>query len=117
VPTTPVLTTIWLDPPLQSDFLVNSAVTVHMTFADRETRLVVDPDIVNFNYSNPPNTTVSTTLTYPFGITRNATGDYQLDLPLTATGRWVFNAQPQGNPGAVAIGGASMEIRVFGTGL
>ena len=117
MPTTPVLTTMWLDPPEQSDFQLNQAVTIHMTFADRQTHAAVDPDILMFNYTNPPNTTSATTFTYPSGITRNAVGNYQLDLPLTKTGRWAFNAQPQGNPGAVAIGGASMEIQVFGSGL
>lgn len=108
---------MWLDPPEQSDFLLNSAVTIHMTFADRMTHTAVDPDIVNFNYTNPPNNTSPTTITYPTTIVKNAVGNYQLDLALTKTGRWALNAQPQGNPGAVAIGGASMEIQVFGTGL
>jgi hypothetical protein len=107
---------MWLDPPLQSDFQLNQAVTIHMTFADRETHAAVDPDIVKFNYDNPPNTTSATTFTYPTGITKNTTGNYQLDLALTATGRWVLNAQPQGSPN-VAIGGATMEIQVFGSGL
>lgn len=116
MPTTPVLTTMWLDPPLQSDFMLNQAVTVHMTFADRQTHAAVDPDIIKFNYDNPPNTTTPTVITYPTGMTRNDTGDYQLDLRLTATGRWVLNAQPQGT-GPVSIGGATMEIQVFGVGL
>lgn len=117
MPTTPVLTTMWLDPPLQSDFQLNDAITIHMTFADRETHLVLDPDIINFNYSNPPVNIVPTSVTYPTGMTKDGVGTYHVDLPLTTQGRWVLNAQPQGNPGAVAIGGATMEIMVYGAGL
>ena len=117
MPTTPVLTTMWLDPPLQTDFMLGQAVTIHMTFADRQTHAAVDPDIVNFRYDNPPNTTTATTITYPTTIVKNAVGNYQLDLALTNTGRWNLNAQPQGNPGAVSIGGATKEIVVYGTGL
>jgi hypothetical protein len=108
---------MWLDPPLQTDFQVNDAITVHMTFADRMTRLVVTPDVLYFNYSNPPANSVPTSLTYPTGITLDATGCYHVDLPLTSAGRWVLNAQPQGNPGGVSIGGATIEIQVWGTGL
>ena len=115
--TTPVLTTMWLDPPLQTDFMLGQAVTIHMTFADRMTHAAVDPDIVNFRYDNPPNTTSATTITYPTTIIKNAVGNYQLDLILAATGRWILNAQPQGNPGAVSIGGMTMEIAVYGVGL
>jgi hypothetical protein len=117
MPVTPVVTTMWLDPPEQTDFQVNDAVTVHMSFVDRETKVPVTPDLLYFNYSNPPVAITPVTLTYPVGITLDATGSFHLDLPLTASGRWVLNAQPQGNPGAVPIGGATMEIYVYGTGL
>ncbi len=106
---------MWLDPPLQSDFQLNDAITVHMSFADRIARTVVDPDVVNFNYSNPPNSG-TTTITYPVGMVRDAVGVYHVDLALNAQGRWVLNAAPQGNPGAVPIGGATMQVRVFGAG-
>ena len=106
---------MWLDPPLQTDFQLNDAITIHMSFADRMTKAVVDPDIVTFTYSNPP-TPGNTATTYPLGIVRDATGIYHLDLGLISQGRWVLNTLAQGNPGPVPIGGATMEIRVFGAG-
>lgn len=108
---------MWLDPPQQSDFQFNDAITVHMTFADRMTHLVLDPDIVNFNYTNPPVNTTPTSLTYPASITKDGVGAYHIDLILNGEGRWVLNVQPQGNPGAVSVGMATMEVFVYGNGL
>src|SRR5665213_1478546 len=102
--TTPVIVTCWLDPPLQSDFLLGTAVTWHATFTDRIQRdLYVDPDVVNFIYSSPPQAP-ATTVTYPTSIVRDAVGQYRLDLPFSVTGRWILTVAAQGNPGAVGIG-------------
>ena len=44
---------MWLDPPEQSDFMLNQAVTIHMTFADRETHAAVDPDMTLVVFESP----------------------------------------------------------------
>ena len=113
--TTPVIVTSWLDPPLQTDFQVGDSVTWHATFVDRMTRAYVDPDIVTFVYSCPPQI-VTTPIVYPTSIVRDTVGVYRLDLALTVAGRWILTVAPQGNPGAVGIGTSSLEIQTFGTG-
>jgi hypothetical protein len=115
MPTTPVIVTAWLDPPLQTDFQIGDSVTWHATFTDRMTRTAVDPDIVTFVYSAP--TQIATTaVTYPASIVRDAMGVYRLDLALTVSGRWILTVAPQGNPGLVGIGNSSLELYVSGTG-
>lgn len=111
MPITPVITTTWLDPPEQTDFQVGTAVTWHASFMDRQTRAPVTPDIIQFIYSSPPAVT-DTTVT----PTVDATGSCHYDLQLPSVGKWILTVAPQGNPGAVPIGQASMVIETFDTG-
>ena len=113
--TTPVIVSCWLDPPLINDFTIGASVTWNASFIDRVSRVLVDPDIVIFTYSNPPVTT-PVAVTYPVLIVRDTTGQYHLDLPLTTTGRWVLNVIAQGNPGAVQIGSTTLMITVYSAG-
>ena len=117
MPTTPVLVQTWLDPPLQSDFLVGQSVTWHASFIDRISRQVVDPDIVTFSYENPPVST-AVSQTYPASIVKDGVGLYHWDLPaFTGKGRWVLNVTAQGNPGAVGTGQATLTLTVYGAGI
>jgi hypothetical protein len=111
MPTTPVIVTMWLDPPLQTDFQLGDSITWHAAFVDRQTRAPVTPDIINFIYSNPPQTTPTTVTP-----TVDATGVCHYDLPLSLEGKYVLTTQAQGNPGAVSIGNQSMVITVFDPG-
>jgi hypothetical protein len=114
MPTTPVLVTMWLDPPLQTDFQLGDSITWHAAFVDRQTRAPVTPDIINFIYSNPPQTT-PVTVTTP-AITVDATGVCHYDFPLSLEGKYVLTTVALGNPGAVSIGSQSMVITVWDPG-
>lgn len=115
MPLTPVIVTMWLDPPLQTDFQLGDSVTWHAAFVDRQTRAPIDPDIVSFVSSNPPQT-VPTTITYPTTIVKDGTGVYHLDFALSLEGKYVLTTQAQGNPGAVGVGNQSMVITVWDSG-
>lgn len=116
MPTTPVVVSCWLDPPLINDFSEGASVTWHAAFVDRITRQLVDPDILTFAYSNPPVQT-AITFTYPASIVKDGTGLYHLDLSLTSVGRWVLNVSAEGNPGALGIGTNTLMINVFSAGI
>lgn len=111
MPVTPVVVTMWLDPPLQTDFQVGDQVTWHAAFVDRETRAPVTPDIINFVYSSPPGLTNQTVTP-----TTDATGVCHYDLVLSIVGKWILTTAPQGNPGPVSIGNQSMVLDVWSTG-
>ncbi len=114
MPTTPVVVTMWLDPPLQTDFQVGDVVTWHAAFVDRQTRAPVTPDVINFVYSSPPGL-ANQPVTTP-AITVDATGVCHYDLALSTVGKWILTTAPQGNPGLVSIGNQSMVLYVFETG-
>lgn len=114
MPTTPVFVTMWLDPPLTTDFQLGDSVTWHAAFVDQQTRAPVTPDIINFIYSNPPQTT-PTTVTTPTVIV-DGTGVCHYVLSLSLEGKYVLTSQAQGNPGAVGIGSQSMVITVWDPG-
>ena len=119
MPTTPVFVTMWLDPPLTTDFQLGDSITWHVAFVDQQTRAPVTPDIINFIYSNPPQTT-PTTISYPSNppeeIWLDGVGVYHLDLSLSLEGKYVLTSQAQGNPGAVSLGSQTMVITVWDPG-
>jgi hypothetical protein len=110
MPTTPVTVTMWLDPPLVTDFQVGDMITWHASFVDRQTKAPVTPDIITFVYSSPPGQ-APTPVTTP-AITVDATGVCHYDLALSIVGKWILTTAPQGNPGAVSIGNQSMVLNV-----
>lgn len=101
----------WLDPPLQTDFQLGGSVSWHAAFMDRITKVITDPDIVQFTVA--ASGVGSTTYTYPSLILRDATGLYRLEVPLTSAGAWSLQVNALGNPGAVGIGTASLTLQVY----
>lgn len=104
--TTPVVVIMWLDPYEQTDFGLGSAVTWHVRFMDRITKVAVDPDVVNMFYSTPLSNSANVTPPVKDGI-----GNYHVDLPLTAVGRWTLTCQPQS--GGANVGMSSTTLQVF----
>ena len=105
--TTPMTVTMWFDPYEQTDFMVNAAVTWHVSFTDRVTKAPIDPDTVNMFYSVPlSNAAVAVT------PTKDAVGFYHADLQLATVGRWVFTCQPKSS-GGVQNGSSSSTLQAF----
>lgn len=110
----PVTVVTWLNPPLQSDFVVGDMIRWYASFTLLSTPgVVVDPDIVLFTYTIPPVTTTPQVAT----TVKDQSGLYHYDLVPAVPGKFLLNVQPQGNPGAVNIGHAEIRINVFPTGL
>jgi hypothetical protein len=106
----PVLVTMWLDPPLQSDFQVGQAVTCNMTFADRRTKVLVDPDSFSSDLYNPPLPGPS----FPT-LVKDAVGVYHTDLQWSAPGRWLYIVSARDGGGGL-WGTGTLETHVFDLG-
>lgn len=105
---TPVIVTTWLDPALQSDWQLGASTTWHATFVDRISRVLVDPDVVAFTYTNPPVTSTPVALTY----TQETVGRYRVDIAFNALGSWLLNVGATSLTG-VGVGNASLVAHVF----
>lgn len=115
--TAPVTAVAWLGTPLQTDFVVGDSVRWYASFIDPVLKTAIDPDIVTFSISNPTAPATPTNNVYgSSNVVRDSAGNYHLDVPLTVVGKWLLNVIAQGNPGAVAVGGAEMRISVFSSG-
>jgi hypothetical protein len=105
---TPVIITTWLDPPLQSDWQLGASVTWHADIVDRISRVLVDPDVVSFSYTNPPVTSTAVGVSY----TKETVGRYRVDLPFNAPGSWLLKVATTSS-GGTATGNASLVAHVF----
>lgn len=66
-----------------------------------------DPTTIVLKYINPAGTV--TTLTYPTGIVKDATGRYHYDLTLNASGTWAYRWE--GTGAVVAAGEKKLVVR------
>ncbi len=115
----PVEVRLWLDPPLQSFVSQNSAARVHWSYTDPLTQVLLDPDIVIFQFAQPPNTDVFTS--WRFGIDpqviKDAVGLYHVDFVFDGgVGTWELQALAATLPSFTGQGDARLVLTVYLSG-
>lgn len=86
----PLLLVVEIEPTETAFFSVGQSVRVHLNIVDADEKQQTDPDVLTFTVTAP--FTAPVTYTYGVGskIVQNEQGNYQADVELIASGKWMF---------------------------